>query len=281
MTDADEQEPALLPSASVLSQAKSMFKKSQKADNNPIFSLQVMKNGKYRYTIHNIGVSPVFVHYWTNSQLNLYRMYARKSEHTTIFIDATGGGIKCILQPDNTKSAHIFLYKCVIKTDYNGQYSQFAVSQMVTERQTANDIPYWLLEWKRTGAPPPHEAVCDASKALIIALINAFTNCQTIAEYADACKNGPMPKCFIRTDVAHTMKIYSDKLRNKHSGIRNRLLRGIGLLIVANDFDSAENNLKLLLTICRNPHQSPTSFASTAKLTLKTFSWLSQKQICF
>ena len=140
----------------------------------------------------------------------------------------------------------------------------------MSECQTANDILFWLLEWKRTGAAPPREAVCHSSKALLNALINAFTRCKTISEYADACKNGPLPDCYTRIDVAHTIKIYSDFLRGRDSAFRNLYLGALGLLILAESYEEAEKILSLKLIVSRSPQKTPGSACLTAKENLKS-----------
>ena len=126
---------------------------------------------------------------------------------------------------------------------------------MLTEDQTSLMILFWLLQWKKSGAPPPHEAVCDNSKALLIGLINAFTHCKTISEYADACKSDKLPECYVRIDVAHTIKIFSDFLAKETKGVRNLYLGAIGLLIIATSFDEAEIILSDILRVCRSTYQ--------------------------
>jgi len=52
-----------------------------------------MQFDKLAGTIHNIGLDPFYVHYWGNSQLNVYRAYA-VSEPACVYIDATGTIVK-------------------------------------------------------------------------------------------------------------------------------------------------------------------------------------------
>jgi len=79
---------------------------------------------------------------------------------------------------------------------------------MLTESHTTNSIQFWLIEWKRTGAPRPREVVCDFSIALLTAVVRSFTEYLTLEQYADACRNVNVPDCYIRIDVAHFIKIY-------------------------------------------------------------------------
>jgi len=83
----------------------------------------------------------------------------------------------------------------------------FPVTQMLSERHNTNAIHYWLMKWIRSGAPRSREVVCDFSRALLTAAIRSFTNYSTLEEYADACKEGNLPACYIRIDVAFYKKI--------------------------------------------------------------------------
>lgn len=76
----------------------------------------------------------------------------------------------------------------------------------MSERHNTNSIHYWLMEWIRSGAPRSREVVCDFSRALLTAAIRSFTNYSTLDEYADAFKEGNLPACYIRIDVAHFIK---------------------------------------------------------------------------
>jgi len=102
-----------------------------------------------------------------------------------IYIDATGSIVKKIKRPDGSKTAHIFLYNCVVNSEKSGL---FPVTQMLSERHNTNAIHYWLMEWIRSGAPRPREVVCDFSRALLTAAIRSFINYSTLEEYIDAFK---------------------------------------------------------------------------------------------
>lgn len=70
------------------------------------------------------------------------------------------------------------------------------------------------MEWIRSGAPRPREVVCDFSRALLTAAIRSFTNYATLGEYTDAYKEGNLPACYIRINVAHFIKKYSNFLKD-------------------------------------------------------------------
>lgn len=82
---------------------------------------------------------------------------------------------------------------------------QYSVVQMLTEAQHTNNVQFWLMEWNRLGAPIQKKIVCDSFKALLNAVIRAFTNFETI----DACYLTQNISCQICIDVAHFVNKYS------------------------------------------------------------------------
>lgn len=204
LMEQDDIEPPHLYSANILRVAKHEIMQKNYIDKDPLKALHLMKLDSLQNVIHNIGLNPFFVHYWTNHQLNVYRTYTT-GETSCINIDATESIIRKIKRPDKTKTKHIFLYNCIVNSKTNGL---FPVCQMLSESHHTNAIQYWLMEWIRSGAPCPHEAVCDASRALLTAVVRSFTGYFTIEEYSDACKTNNLPLCYI--DVAHFIKTYAN-----------------------------------------------------------------------
>jgi len=119
---------------------------TQLYDNDPIKALCIMKYSAYCNCIHNIGIDPFFVHYWTNHQLQMYKKYC-STNISSIYIDATGSIVKKLIRIDKSQSRHIFLYQAVINYNEN----QFSIAQMLSERHTTNNIHifgYWNgAEW--------------------------------------------------------------------------------------------------------------------------------------
>jgi len=149
MTPGDP-EPPHLYDAFILHVAKNEYTKSQHFDKDPVNAISIMKRSVYLNCIHNIGLDPFFVHYWTNHQLQVYRKYCSMNV-SSIYIDATGSIVNKLTRVDKSLSKHIFLYQVVI--NYNN--AQFSVSQMLSERHTTNNIHFWLLEGCKMGAPYP------------------------------------------------------------------------------------------------------------------------------
>lgn len=239
--------PPHLYETSVLHVAKNEHIKSQFLDKDPVNAICIMKRSVYLNCIHNIGIDPFFVHYWTNHQIQIYRKYC-STNTSAIYIDATGSIVKKLTKLDKSLSKHIFLYQVVIKDNH----AQFYVSQMLSERHTTNNIHFWLLEWCRMGAPYPREVVVDSSKALLNAVIRCFTNCGTIKDYANACKSKTcLSKCYVRIDVAHWIKIYANILKSVPRRIKIFYMAAIGQLIVCRNTDDAVKVLRAILIISR------------------------------
>lgn len=240
--------PPHLYDSSVLHVAKNEYIKSKLLDKDPVNAICIMKRSVYLNCIHNIGIDPFFVHYWTDHQLQVYRKYC-STNTSAIYIDATGSIVKKLMKLDKSLSKHIFLYQVVI--NYN--HAQFSVSQMLSERHTTNNIYFWLLEWSRMGAPYPREVVVDSSKALLNAVIRCFTSCGTMKDYANACKNKTcLPKCYIRINVAHWIKTYANVLKSVPRRIKIFYMAAIGQLIMCRNTDDAAEILKGILITSRS-----------------------------
>lgn len=237
-------EPPHLYSSAVLHAAKAETIKANYIHSDPLKALVIFKSSSMRNVIHNIGLDPFFIHYWSNHQLNIYRNYCVKN-NACIFIDATGSIVKKLCKADGSISKHMFLYQCVINCN-NGQFS---ICQMISESHNANSIHFWLAEWIRSGASVPKEVVCDSSKALLIAIIRAFTGYRNIEDYADAFKNSNLHKCYIRIDVAHFIKLYSKTCKNLNKRVKTFYLGAIGQLILSRNIINAKEILKSIFTI--------------------------------
>lgn len=128
---------------------------------------------------------------------------------------------------------------------------------MLSERHTTNAIQYWLMEWVRSGVPQPREVVCDFSRALLTAAVRSFTSYSTLDEYADACKED-LPACYIRIDVAHFIKKYSNFLKDSHPRIKQFYLHILEQLILCRDIETADEILKGILIIARSETEGKT-----------------------
>lgn len=210
LMDSGDVQPPQLYRKDVLRKAKQELK-NVNADvihgPDPIMCLELMKHEQpYCGSIHDIGQDKFYVHYYTPTQLHLYKKYC-SSEYVVLIVDATGSLATKILRLHGP-SEHIFLYQGIMRA------TSFScpITQMLSEKQDANSILYWLNEWERVGAPCPREAVTDNSAALKSALVRSFGRCSDLSEYKEKCfsvLNGEkhkLPPCYIRLDVAHYIK---------------------------------------------------------------------------
>jgi hypothetical protein len=114
------------------------------------------------------------------------------------------------------------------------------VLQMVSERHSANAISFWLKEWIRSGATVPNEVVCDFSTALLAAIIQAFSEYNTIKDYINQClkflrqSSALLPKYFLRIDVAHFIKMicrWKCFSQEKHRAVKDFYVRCVIVLM--------------------------------------------------
>lgn len=87
-----EREPANLPSANALRVLKCKTIKQGLHNEDPIIALFIMNDiSPFNQAIKDIGYDRFFLHYWTTTELHIYRNYAKTTDTPTITIDATGG----------------------------------------------------------------------------------------------------------------------------------------------------------------------------------------------
>lgn len=76
-------------------------------------------------------------------------------------------------------------------------------------------IYHWLVEWIRDGILPLKQITTDMPLALLSAVVRAFTQFNNLSTYIQSCFKilentripQELPTCFIRCDVAHTIKL--------------------------------------------------------------------------
>lgn len=231
----NDKEPSDLPSSNALRVLKSRVMAENRSFKDPISSIHAMK---YANTdgnaIRAIGLDPFYVLYWLPTQIYVFREYA-KNQESKISIDATGGVVKKIKRPQGGKSSVIFLYEVTVHDPKTEQ--QYSVANMLSEKHDTNIISYWLSEWRKDVGESPKEIVMDHSMALLSASAKAFTSVFDIYCYIDICFNAIfnfsdkiiLPKCFLRTDVAHTMKLICSWNIFKNVTKRSKLFYVCGL----------------------------------------------------
>jgi hypothetical protein len=202
----DDFEPAHLPTLCCLRQIKYEQRKSTYYDQNPILALWIMTQiHPYDTLIRFISLLPVCIYYWSIAQEQYYKDY-RKFERTVLSIDATGSIFKpCGPIKDLILSKQMFLYVCVLLSDYS---ASVPMAQMISDNHTLETIYKWLDTWcKSQNKATPNEVVVDDCAALIGAVVKAFTKFKSTAEYVNACytkletKEQTPEECFIRIDT--------------------------------------------------------------------------------
>jgi len=236
-------EPAILPSANSLRLLKSRKLASNRRNEDTFISLAIMKKeSEFKNILHDMGYEPFYIHYHAAEQIAIYRSYCQTTKYPKIVIDATGSVVKsfskCGIEENKTKS--LLLYEALV---YDAQKHQnFTVTNMISESHSNISISNWLQNWLNCDIPKPREAVCDHSIALLSAIVKSFTQYSTLQDYLRACAGliketvfdyHRLPRCFVRIDVAHFIKIASKwtPLKSITRLAREMILRAIGLLI--------------------------------------------------
>lgn len=201
-----------------------------------------MKNeNEYKDILHDLSWEPFYIHYHSGEQMHVYRSYCQSTSYPKIIIDATGSLIKNFKKFGMNKTKTIYLYEGLVYDE--SKLHSFTVSNMISERHTTLAIYNWLANWLNFNVPSPRETVCDQSMALLSACVKCFTQYSSLKQYIRVCaklalgKLSPdpiwLPNCFIRTDVAHFIKLVSKwvPLKNTQGRVKEVILRTIGVII--------------------------------------------------
>lgn len=217
---------------------------------------------EFKTVINDIGLDPFFVHYHTGEQIHLYRNYARESKYPQIILDATGSVVSNFKKYDNEKTKYIFLYEALVY-DQKNEFS-FTISNMLSERHSNVAIFNWLANWKKSDVPLPKTTVCDQSLAILSAVVQCFTQYSSLQDYINACadlivNNLPankhwIPRCFVRTDIAHFLKLITKwpPLKTVARRVREVILRSFCMLIKSQCLESMCSLLLSLFIVLTN-----------------------------
>ncbi|KAL5233861.1 hypothetical protein ACI65C_001271 [Semiaphis heraclei] len=138
-------------------------------------------------------------------------------------------------------------------------FGHLPVAQMLSEKQDTLTICNWLSNWKKYAIHEPNETVCDYSKALLGALTRSFCDGMSLKTYNETCflimlgmKETRLPKCYIRLDVAHIVKIFCRFkcfTEKKQKYLKEFYVRGLRLLLTSEELSEFKNILQSLLTV--------------------------------
>lgn len=135
---------------------------------------------------------------------------------------------------------------------------------MLTERHTTISIFNWLAIWLSCNIPKPRQTVCDQSLALLSAITQCFTQYSSLQNYIQVCgdlltdqipnNSHWLPKCFIRIDVAHFIKLASKwpPLKLAPPRIKELISRTIGLIVKSQTLEDVHTLFLSLFVVLTN-----------------------------
>jgi len=86
-------------------------------------------------------------------------------------------------RPDNNMSSALFLYEGVMEVDGK----TFTVCSMISEKHDTLSICTWLKRWLKCCVKPPKMVISDQSLALMSAIVQSFTQYNSLEEYLKIC----------------------------------------------------------------------------------------------
>lgn len=208
----------------------------------------------YAATLHNLSYDSFFIHYWTKSQIHIFKNYTNSVNYSTVHIDATGSLVKK-LKDDLRISNNIFLYAIVIHLDNKA----VCIAQMLSESHDTSTIEYWLNKWIKDVKKVPQESITDFSLALIGASCRAFNECSIksyISRAISILKGNPVekPRCYLRIDVAHLIKLVSrwKCFENKPRLVKKFYIRCIALMVKCTSNKELQRIILNTLILCKS-----------------------------
>lgn len=248
--------PAQIPSLNSLNKAKSKAIVQQRLHADPVLALCIMKqNEEYGSAIRNIGIDKFFVHFWSDLQLKVYKEAYCKTDTPTMCFDATGSCCRKLKRYNNTYSGSIFLYDGIMEV--NNQ--SFTVLSMLSEQHDNISIRVWIQRWLQCGVKAPKVVISDQSLALMSALVQSFTQYNSLEKYLEICyllvqgkTCAQLPFCYVRNDINHFMHLVTQwpTFKNtKYTRTKQLYVRAIGLLVFCTELGEACEILEAIFTI--------------------------------
>jgi len=228
-------------------------------------------NGEHSTSIHDIGFDKFVIHIWSNLQLKIYKEICIKNKVPTISFDATGGCCKKIKRIGQNHSGPIYLYEGIMKI----KNKSFTALSMLSEQHDNISTSLWLKRWLRsTTVIPPKVVISDQSLALMSALVQSFTQYNSLEQYLNICflilkeKNNSeqkIPTCFIRNDVNHFFHLvnqWQPLKTSKYPRTKQLFCRAMCLLIFCKNMDEANKILESIFIIPFSKYDGPCINAS-------------------
>jgi hypothetical protein len=275
--------PPVLPTVSALRKIKSDERIGRQFHNDVVLSLLTMSHDdKYKNLFRQIITFPNFtVHFWSQQQVDFYKVYCETTNRSTITIDATGSIFKAVSLPNGaTITKRLFLYQGLITCDKN--LRSVPIFQMVTDSHSHVSICNWLRIWNYSvDGMKPQEVITDDCAALISAVITTFTEFTSTKTYIEhlfyilSGTNLEMPPVYVRLDTSHFIKTLHNLpcLQGIDNEIKLFYIRCIYYLKKCEDFDNLKSTIKDILDVC---YSKKISFTKR-----KLDSILKNKDVCF
>ncbi|KAJ8883177.1 hypothetical protein PR048_015017 [Dryococelus australis] len=267
-----DNEPSHIPTLNALRLAKSRELKSRCVDNDLILAVGKLKySAEYYSSIREIGLDPFHVYYWTPAQLCVYQEYCKNHPFPTVASDATGGITEKLKRPFGNVSGVVYINSVVVHDHEAGV--QYTVANMLSESHNNLRIHNFLESWLRSGPPVPKEAVCDHSVALLSGLVKSFTQFASLSEYLGNCYenlfhcSSLISNCFVRCDVAHTLKLITSlpPLHGKPRRFRNFYIRNLALVVQCQNTVEVKHSLECIFHVALSKTEGTS--ASTEEIT--------------
>lgn len=149
------------------------------------------------------------------------------------------------------------------------------VCQMISGKHDHVTIATWLEQWNEK-VNQPKEIIIDESGALLLALVQVFTQFDNVIEYLNCCHqiidgkaDIKLPQCFIRHDISHVIKnLKKNKIFDKIDKRTKRFyLLSIGVLFKLEEFEEVKNVIKDILNLQLSEFESSSTEISRRRLT--------------
>lgn len=217
---------------------------------------------EFKDFLRDLSYEPFFVHYYGEQQMHLYRNYCRNVSRSKIIIGATRGVVNSFKKLGIVETKTILLYEALAHDSEKGH--SFTISNMISERHDHVVVCNWLTQWLSNDVSSPKETVCDQSLALLSAVVKCFTQYSSLSDCINACadivfKKLPtnsrwIPNCYVRTDVAHFIKLVCKwtPLKTVPKRVKAIILRTIYLLVKCQSLDDMRSLISSLFIVLLN-----------------------------
>lgn len=138
----------------------------------------------------------------------------------------------------------------------------YPICSFLSERHDTETLRHWLAMFLRCEVQSLHEVVVDMSVALMSACVQAFTSMASVEAYSERWTNilgiiGPSRKdnatseCYIRRDVAHVLKMFSNWkcFKGCFKITKQFYVRCLAQLLHCSEVDDLRVLLKRLITV--------------------------------